>query len=125
MNGNCFIQSTFTILRGNVKTTKIIKSLNQISSIRKFSVCNKNNMRFVQFQLKSGGPQHVGAQLSLDGDIFDISGVDSSIPNSLVKCLNTGNGIMEKAKRYVLINNNRSYVENDIIELNITCRICN
>nr|XP_022918517.1 fumarylacetoacetate hydrolase domain-containing protein 2 isoform X2 [Onthophagus taurus]XP_022918518.1 fumarylacetoacetate hydrolase domain-containing protein 2 isoform X2 [Onthophagus taurus] len=58
-------------------------------------------MRFVQFQLKSGGPRHVGAQLSIDGDIIDISAVDSSVPNSLLKCLRDGNGIIEKAKRIV------------------------
>lgn len=82
------IQSTFTILR-------VVNNV----GVRNFSVTRKNNMRFVQFQLKSGGPQHLGAQLAIDGDIFDISAVDSSIPNSLVKCLNTGNGIIEKAKR--------------------------
>lgn len=58
-------------------------------------------MRFVQFQSKNGGPQHLGAQIAQDGDIFDISAVDSSIPNSLVKFLSTGNGVVEKAKRSV------------------------
>ncbi|KAI4462080.1 fumarylacetoacetate hydrolase domain-containing protein 2a-related [Holotrichia oblita] len=58
-------------------------------------------MRFVQFQLKSGGPQHIGAQLTLDGDVFDISAVDSSVPNSLLKFLSEGNGVVEKAKRIV------------------------
>ncbi|XP_017777216.1 PREDICTED: fumarylacetoacetate hydrolase domain-containing protein 2A isoform X2 [Nicrophorus vespilloides] len=57
-------------------------------------------MRFVQYQ-KNGGPQHLGAQISPDGDIFDISAVDSSIPNSLVKFLAAGNGGIEKAKRIV------------------------
>lgn len=56
-------------------------------------------MRLVQYRLKKGGPQHLGAQISPQGDIFDISAVDSSIPNSLVKFLATGNGIYEKAKR--------------------------
>lgn len=68
---------------------------------RKFSVTVGRKMRFVQYKAKSGGPQHLGAQISQDGDIFDISIVDSSIPNSLVKFLATGNGILEKAKRSV------------------------
>lgn len=58
-------------------------------------------MRFVQFVKKSGGPQHLGVQLSPEGDIFDISSVDSTIPNSLVKFLATGSEIVEKAKRLV------------------------
>lgn len=68
---------------------------------RKLSVTAGRNMRFVQFKAKCGGPQHLGAQINQDGDIFDISAVDSSIPNSLVKFLATGNGILEKAKRSV------------------------
>lgn len=71
------------------------------SGCRKFSVSVDRKMRFVQFKSKSGGPQHLGAQISQDGDIFDISAVDSSIPNSLVKFLATGNGTLEKAKRSV------------------------
>lgn len=71
------------------------------SDYRCFSVSSNNGMRFVQFQLKNGGPQHLGAQITQDGDIFDISAVDSSIPNSLVKFLATGNGVVEKAKRSV------------------------
>ncbi|KAF5284306.1 hypothetical protein FQA39_LY04599 [Lamprigera yunnana] len=72
-----------------------------ISVRRNFGVSTKKDMRFVQFKSKSGGPQHLGAQLSPDGDIFDISAVDSSIPNSLVKCLQTGNGVIEKTKRII------------------------
>ena len=34
-----------------------------------------------------------------EGDIFDISGVDSSIPNGLVQFLRTGDDMMEKTKR--------------------------
>lgn len=71
------------------------------SGCRCFSVSTNNGMRFVQFQSKNGGPQHLGAQISQDGDVFDISAVDSSIPNSLVKFLATGNGVVEKAKRSV------------------------
>jgi len=64
-------------------------------------VSAKKDMRFVQFKAKSGGPQHLGAQLTADGDIFDISAIDSSIPNSLVTFLAAGNGAVEKAKRIV------------------------
>lgn len=67
--------------------------------VRRFGVSAGDRMRFVQFTAKNGGPQHIGAQIQQDGDVFDISGVDSSIPNSLVKFLATGSGILEKAKR--------------------------
>lgn len=66
---------------------------------RNFSVSGCRKMRLVQYKLKTGGPQQLGAQISQGGDIFDISAVDSSIPNSLVKFLADGNGIYEKAKR--------------------------
>ncbi|KAF2905655.1 hypothetical protein ILUMI_00522 [Ignelater luminosus] len=85
----------------NCLLNKFDKSCDTISAIRCFSVSSNRKMRFVQYQAKSGGPQHLGAQLSVDGDIFDISAVDSSIPNSLVKFLANGNGIVEKAKRIV------------------------
>lgn len=78
------------------------KKLAKLSSVsRHLSVSAGRNMRFVQYKAKNGGPQHLGAQITQDGDIFDISAVDSSIPNSLVKFLATGNGIVEKAKRSV------------------------
>lgn len=73
----------------------------QIANKRDFSITADNKMRFVQFKPRNGGPQHLGAQITQDGDIFDISAVDPSIPNSLVKFLATGNGIVEKAKRSV------------------------
>lgn len=66
---------------------------------RSFSVQTVRSMRFVQFRGKNGGPQHLGAQLAEGGDIFDISAVDSSIPNSLVKFLRNGNEVLETAKR--------------------------
>lgn len=74
----------------------------EIASKREFSVTGSRRMRFVQYTAKSGGPQHLGAQITQDGDIFDISAVDSSIPNSLVKFLATDNGTLEKAKRSVV-----------------------
>ncbi|XP_074027067.1 oxaloacetate tautomerase Fahd2a, mitochondrial-like isoform X2 [Leptinotarsa decemlineata] len=58
-------------------------------------------MRLVQYKLQSGGQQQLGAQLTIGGDIIDISAVDSSIPNSLVAFLAKGGGIYEKAKRIV------------------------
>jgi len=60
-------------------------------------------MRFVQFQSSNGGPQRLGVQLSLGGDIIDVSGVNSSIPNSLVKFLALGPAYLEKAKRLTFV----------------------
>lgn len=94
------LQLTRLFLSSLSKSTLLTETAIQIGC-RNFSISTTNKMRFVQFQLKSGGPQHLGAQLSIDGDIFDISAVDSSVPNSLLKCLNSGTGIIEKAKRYV------------------------
>lgn len=68
-------------------------------SAKNFSVSSYRKMRFVQYKLKTGGQQQLGAQLSTGGDIIDISAVDSSVPNSLVKFLANGNGLYEKAKR--------------------------
>ncbi|XP_031350014.1 fumarylacetoacetate hydrolase domain-containing protein 2A isoform X2 [Photinus pyralis] len=87
--------------RSAVEATNGSFSLISASSIRKFSVTASRNMHFVQFQLKSRGPQHLGAQLEPNGDIFDISAVDSSIPNSLVECLATGESVIEKTKRII------------------------
>ncbi|KAJ9580049.1 hypothetical protein L9F63_004286 [Diploptera punctata] len=75
--------------------------LSQYTNRRNFSVASTLNMRFVQFTGSKGGPQRLGVQLAEDGDIFDISGVDSSIPNSLVKFLKSGDDMMEKTKRIV------------------------
>ncbi|PSN32303.1 hypothetical protein C0J52_17369 [Blattella germanica] len=68
---------------------------------RNFSSTSPSNMRFVQFTGTKGGPRRLGVQLSEEGDIFDISGVDSSIPNGLVQFLRTGDDMMEKTKRIV------------------------
>lgn len=70
-------------------------------SLKNFSVGSASNMRLVQYRLKKGGQQHLGAQLTSCGDIIDISAVDHSIPNSLVEFLGQGCGIYEKAKRIV------------------------
>ncbi|XP_057664528.1 fumarylacetoacetate hydrolase domain-containing protein 2 isoform X1 [Diorhabda carinulata] len=78
----------------------VIKHLKN-QSIKNFSVGSASNMRFVQYRLKKGGQQHLGAQLTSSGDIIDISAVDHSIPNSLVEFLGQGCGIYEKAKRIV------------------------
>lgn len=66
---------------------------------RNFSISSSSRMRFVQFSGANGGPQRLGVQLTQDSDIIDISGVDSSIPNSLVKFLHAGPEMLEKSKR--------------------------
>lgn len=58
-------------------------------------------MRFVQFRDLKGGPQRLGVQLSRDGDVIDLSGVDHSIPNNLVKFLHEGPTALDKARRIV------------------------
>ncbi|CAG9855003.1 unnamed protein product [Phyllotreta striolata] len=83
------------------KLLGVVLSKNAPTLVKNFSVSSARRMRFVQYRLKKGGPQQLGAQISSNGDIFDISGVDHSIPNSLVKFLANGNGIYEKAKRIV------------------------
>lgn len=66
---------------------------------RKFSLSSYSlRMRFVQFR-SNGGPQRLGVQLSQEGDIIDVSAVDSSIPNNLVQFLESGPDLLEKAKR--------------------------
>lgn len=69
------------------------------TSDRHFSLSRKNNMRYVQYRNKNGGQPHLGAQLSVGGDIFDISSVDSTIPNNLVDFLKLGQSTYEKARR--------------------------
>lgn len=91
----------------NIKNLKFLinKSCDvrcSISDKRYFSVARRTNMRYVQFRANTGGVQHLGAQITSDGDIFDLSAVDSSIPNSLVKFLATGKDVRDKAKRYVV-----------------------
>lgn len=66
---------------------------------RSFSVSHCRKMRLVQYRLKQGGCQQLGAQLSIGGDIIDISSVDSTIPNSMVQFLDGGTGTYDKAKR--------------------------
>jgi hypothetical protein len=66
---------------------------------RNFCAGSSSKMRFVQFSGTKGGPQRLGVQLTQDGDIIDISGVDSSIPNDLVQFLRAGPEVLEKSKR--------------------------
>lgn len=80
--------------------SQLIRSKNLLgSSVRQFSLTNKRNMRYVQYKNKNGGNQYLGAQLSIGGDIVDISSVDSSIPNNLVDFLKLGQSTYEKARR--------------------------
>lgn len=66
---------------------------------RFFSLGQKLDARYIQYQGPNGGLPRLGAQLGCDGDIIDISAVDSSIPNSLVKFLGAGQDVRDKAKR--------------------------
>jgi hypothetical protein len=81
---NCFSSSHF---------------INNDVSRRSFCTGSPTRMRFVQFTGTKGGPQRLGVQLTQDSDIIDISGVDSSIPNSLVQFLRAGPELLEKSKR--------------------------
>ncbi|KAL1490274.1 hypothetical protein ABEB36_012995 [Hypothenemus hampei] len=58
-------------------------------------------MRYVQYKRKNGGNQHLGGQLTIGGDIIDISSVDSTIPNNLVDFLRLGQPTYEKARRII------------------------
>lgn len=96
------MSTSITALFGN--TSKLFNSFNYLScgiggARRNFTVSSSRKMRLVQFQLKSGGPQQLGAQIAANGDIFHLSAVDSSIPNNLVKFLQGGVPLYEKAKR--------------------------
>ncbi|XP_066253174.1 fumarylacetoacetate hydrolase domain-containing protein 2 [Euwallacea similis] len=75
--------------------------VSNLRSIRRFSVSSTCNMRYVQYRNKNGGQQYLGAQLSIGGDIIDISSVDSTIPNNLVDFLNLGQSTYEKARRII------------------------
>jgi hypothetical protein len=70
---------------------------------RAFSTGSFSRMRFVQFSGTRGGrggsPPRLGVQLTQESDIIDVSGVDSSIPNSLVQLLRAGPEMLEKSKR--------------------------
>lgn len=82
------------------QSVKLIKTGDVLQVSRNFSASAVNNMRFVQFQKKEGGPKQIGAQLSVEGDIFEISALDSTIPNCMVKFLAL-DGAIDKAKRLV------------------------
>lgn len=77
-----------------------ILKLSKIST-RNFTLSNKVNMRYVQYKINTGGQPHLGAQLSMGGDIIDISSVDSTIPNNMVDFLKAGNRTYEKARRII------------------------
>ncbi|XP_072378954.1 oxaloacetate tautomerase FAHD2B, mitochondrial isoform X2 [Diabrotica undecimpunctata] len=89
-----------------------LKQLKNFQDTRKFSLSTSAKMRIVQYRLKKGGKQHLGAQLSSGGDIIDISAVDHSIPNSLVEFLGQGCGVYEKAKRIVAEGKSVTSLEN-------------
>lgn len=93
MNSKVFCRSFIARLIRNQS-----KSLNSPKS-RNFSVTKGKQMRYVQFKHKNGGVQRLGAQIAPEGDIFDISAVDSTIPNNLVQFLKAGTDVQQKAKR--------------------------
>ncbi|KAH0950216.1 hypothetical protein HN011_005890 [Eciton burchellii] len=82
-------------------STSLAVAAASIAGTRNFSASRTLNMRFVQFQNKNGGPQHLGVQLKQGGDIIAVSAVDSRIPNTLKKFLEGGNDLLKKAKRIV------------------------
>lgn len=61
------------------------------------SLCD--NMRFIQYKPPNGGIQHLGAQINPDGDIIDISAVDGTVPNTLVKFLKADKEAQDRGKR--------------------------
>ncbi|XP_063929626.1 fumarylacetoacetate hydrolase domain-containing protein 2A [Zophobas morio] len=95
------MRSATTILCFFNNSKKILFCSKSQQVIRNLSVSSSTKMRFVQFRLKAGGLPHLGAQLSPDGDVFDISNVDHSIPNTLTKFLGAGGDVYERAKRLV------------------------
>lgn len=88
-------QIPITCTRVFSSVVKVIRT----DSIRSFSVSTRKNMRYVQYRLKTGGQQHLGAQIAPGGDIIDISSVDSTIPNNLVDFLKAGESTYAKSKR--------------------------
>ncbi|XP_011304092.1 fumarylacetoacetate hydrolase domain-containing protein 2 isoform X2 [Fopius arisanus] len=72
-----------------------------VEGARCFSTSKSNDMRFVQFVNKNGGPQHLGVQLKDGGDIIAISSIDSRIPNNLRKFLEGGEVLAQKARRII------------------------
>ncbi|KAL3268173.1 hypothetical protein HHI36_007300 [Cryptolaemus montrouzieri] len=87
-----------------------------LSTSRNFSASKVSEMRYVQFKYKTGGVQHLGAQIAPDGDIFDLSAIDSTIPNSLVKFLEAGTDVQQKAKR-IIANGNSVVPLKDVVLL--------
>lgn len=90
-------QYSFLFSRSNIALENVgihLRPLNRKFSLSSYSL----RMRFVQFRSNSG-PQRLGVQLSEEGDIIDVSAVDSSIPNNLVQFLESGPDLLEKAKR--------------------------
>lgn len=92
------MSTSFIANSGKILCRIVAKQLCK-ESTRDFSVSTCRKMRLVQYKLKHGGCQQLGAQLSIGGDIIDISALDSTIPNSMVQFLEGGTGTYDKAKR--------------------------
>ncbi|CAH1405374.1 unnamed protein product [Nezara viridula] len=87
---------------GTFQLTKPSRSqLKQAVGKRFFSNSNVVKMRFVQYKFKNDGPQRLGAQLSENGDIIEISAVKPSLPNNLVDFLKGGSELLNVAKSVV------------------------
>ncbi|KAJ8941845.1 hypothetical protein NQ318_005128 [Aromia moschata] len=80
-----------------------LQKLSSPDSTRQFSVSSTRKMRFVQYRLKTGGQQQLGAQIAAGGDIFDISAVDSSIPNSPDQIPGDGKWHLREGQEYAAL----------------------
>lgn len=81
------------------RLSKVLFETSKQAQVRFFGVTTTAKTRYVQYIPPNGGQPHIGAQLECGGDIIDVSRVDTSIPNTLVKFLNSGQEVRDKAKR--------------------------
>jgi len=109
------------LLLSNLLDTSLNKSL----SYRTFATTSVNKMRFVQFVKKYNGDsgtipsiskcQRLGAQLAPGGDIYEISAINPSLPNSLLGLLKAGDEAIDQAKR--IVGNAESVIPIDEVKL--------
>lgn len=67
-------------------------------SVRPLSTNGPLTMRFLQYKYNGSDAQHLGVQVSPEGDIIEISAVEPSIPNNLVDFLHGGKDMISLAK---------------------------
>ncbi|XP_060528621.1 fumarylacetoacetate hydrolase domain-containing protein 2A [Cylas formicarius] len=82
-------------------TAPVLTRITNTIDVRNFGRAVETNMRFVQYKLKSGEGQQLGAQKTQSGDIFPVSESDGSVPNSLVQFLEAGSSVYDKAIRLI------------------------